>query len=116
MKLPKTLDYQKFIILSECMFESNHLIFIKTNIWSFWSKEELKRRYTKWEVTITSIEVRLPQFSIGDTVMIVDTGEIGKLLWYDPCDMRRSMTGSEECVLERRLVKIPTDLLTLLQE
>lgn len=34
-------------------------------------------------ITITSIEVRLPQFSIGDTVMIVDdgntdyTGEIG---------------------------------------
>jgi hypothetical protein len=28
-------------------------------------------------LTITSIEVRKIEFSIGDTVMIVDTGEIG---------------------------------------
>jgi len=36
------------------------------------------------EITITSIEVRHPSFSIGDTVMIVDTGEIGEVEKINP--------------------------------
>jgi hypothetical protein len=130
MKLPITLSFDDFISLTTTMFESNPLILVKTDMWSFWSREELKRRYTKWDVTITSIKVRKPQLSIWDTVMIVDTWETGYIWAYNWYEDTWSIYSSIEknsfgmismdnhigSLSKEDIAKIPPSLLDKLQD
>lgn len=106
------------------MFESNLNIVIKcllkddndnllsrtiTDIYEMW--------YAVWHesITITSIEVRLPQFSIWDTVMIIDTGEIWEIDVYDRrWELRVCWDWRLKEVSENQIAKIPTDLIPLL--
>lgn len=124
MKLPITLQFDKFISLTETMFESNPNIIIQCLLYDNHNDEHIPTTikdvyalsYIYWHrsVTITSIEVRLPQSSIGDVVMIVDTGEIGKVRWLD-----KDWTIWIENFWDKKpyeLVKIPTDLFPLLKD
>ena len=120
MKLPITISFDKFVSLTEIMFDSNYWLVINTNFgiflnydasWEWWHEN----KKSKPKVTITSIEVRLPQFSIWDTVMIVDTGEIGIILKESFWD---SVVLEDWTYIDSisKLVKIPSDLLPLLQD
>lgn len=122
MKLPKTLPFDIFVSLIRTMFISNRYIEINISAISKWwtridwcmsSINDLDEMNWRNEITITSIEVRLPQFSIGDTVMIVDTGEIGEISKID--DVWAIWVCWSD-FYQHELVKIPTDLLPLLQD
>ena len=122
MKLPITLSFGHFFSLTNTMFKSNPLIIISTKSWIFTSddvlwKWEYENRKTQPDVTITHIDVRSIQFSIGDTVMILSTGEIGEIdeiiEWFSYIVKSDTLidyyTGYE-------LVKIPTRLINKLQD
>lgn len=132
MKLPITLNYDDFHNLTISMFESNNGVIFwvewypNMDVFNFDSRLSHVR---PWPVTITSIEVRLPQFSIGDTVMIVDTGEIGYIWkwWWEwivyiyktPWERWDNDIFDDDWiwwVYREELVKIPTDLLPILQD
>ncbi len=104
------------------MFESNPLIVVKTQFdWDFESKGDLESyasmvSHYESNVTITSIEVRLPQFSIGDTVMIVDTGEIGEIKFESLWEFLIYNWETHTWVSPQQIVKIPQDLLHKLQD
>lgn len=139
MKLPMTLSFREFYQLTNKMFLSNKYIVLDTDVWLFTRWNEVDDFiYKSWKlndpnskITIISIEVRLPQFSIGDTVMIVDTGEIGYIwiidetiafiykklwpinsYWYYQLDRSDRIADLDT----RNLVKIPYDLLHKLQD
>lgn len=123
MKLPKTLPFDKFVSLTKTMFESNPLIVVWTTQWVIKSLSDLDiedsmlchNLFSKW-CTITSIEVRLPQFSIWDTVMIVDTGEIWEIIEKDDEEVYISFSENNGGYSPySQLVKIHTDLLPILQ-
>ena len=120
MNFPKTLSYDDYMSLTSSMFESNNLVELtvkwglKINSSNYISSRLSLRQQS--EITITSIEVRFPVFNIWDTVMIVDTGEIVKIIWYDPYNMRREFDYSDLCIMSSWLVKIPSDLLYKLQD
>ena len=108
------------------MFESNPYIEIWTEYeWLFASFDDVEQHNKMFwhkiaEVKITSISINIPEFSIGDTVMIVDTGKIGVILWYyhdwwlyDIDDLSGEWFDSRPM---KDLVKIPNDLLPLLQD
>jgi len=121
MKLHKTLSYYDYFNLTWTMFVSNPHLMLDID-W-YWTVSIINRKSSNislqqlWEVTITSIEVRLPSFNIGDTVMIVDTGEIGEIeditlddLVYVPVKYWYYYHKIYE------IVKIPSDLIPLLQD
>lgn len=137
MKLPITLSERDFFHLAKAMYESNNNIHIRIelsnnsgerSIYHLWNINQLYSIYWWDKITITSIEVRLPQFSIGDTVMIVDTGEIAKIYQEDDIKMEAINESNNMFFVwshnenefywyfhASQLVKIPTDLLPILQ-
>lgn len=127
MKLPITLSFDKFVSLTRAMFISNRYIEINIAAISKWwtrldwcmsSINDLDEMNWRNEITITSIEVRLPQFSIGDTVMIVDTGEIGEIefQYKGNWQFRIFWEWWTKFRFSENLVKIDTSLLPLLQD
>lgn len=123
MKLPKTLNYNDFINLVDRMFNSNKNLFVGTNLWMIDSLNSYIRfdevyMYEKPDITIISIKVSIPSFSIGDTVMIVDTGEIGEIKYQHKENWQFEIIWDwrERYSFSENLVKIPTDLLPILQD
>ena len=71
MKLPIILKFKEFRKFFDETTFSNRYLQISTDrwSWSFWDVRWFWMLNMDEMITITSIEVRLPQFSIGDTVM-----------------------------------------------
>lgn len=131
MKLPITLSFDDFVSLTKTMFISNRYIEINISVISKWWTEldwcvssinDLDEMKWRNEITINSIKVSIPSFSIWDTVMIVDTGEVGYIysIYWD----RVSIYSTPNKPTHRQLlavtwicniVKIPSDLLPILQ-
>ena len=120
MKLPITLWYNDFIDLVDTMFLSNWNLIVDTNFWKIESYDwyaffDSKYMDHKPDITINSIKISMPSFSIWDTVMIVDTGEIGEIKsiapWWNIILMW-SIFWKEPS----KLVKIDLSLLPLLKD
>ena len=114
------------------MFFSNNNLCVTIDDERFYRYSDIlsySKKYNRKFMTITSIEVRFPQFSIGDTVMIVDTGEIAKIYQEDEIKMEAINKLNNMFFVwshdenefywyfhSNQLVKIPQDLLPLLQD
>ena len=121
MNFPKTLSYNDFIDLVDTMFQSNRNLIVDTNFWKIESYDwyvyfDTKYMDHKPDVSVTSIKIDLPNFSIGDTVMIVDNGEVWEILWYTEIYWYNVSWKNAWRCKPSTLVKIPSDLLHKLQD
>lgn len=94
---------------------------IKTNYWpieNIVERENISEQVHISDITITSIKVSMPEFSIWDTVMIVDTGETGEIefIYTKDDSVRIIWNGKYSFAKINNLVKIPTFLINKLQD